>query len=243
MKFSSASILKPGGREENQDFCDSLVAEDANIWVLADGLGGHRGGAVASATAVQSILASWQSATEFTSKSVDLLIGDAQAAVINAQKAQPALASMRTTLVLLINSGDRVIWGHVGDSRLYHFRDCAVAFQTKDHSVPQVLADAGEIKPSEIRKHPDRNRILRAVGNPDGVKPAILDEPCSVKTGDAFLLCSDGFWEYLTEIEMSADQAKSSTPQEWLQRMELRLLERAEKKHDNYTALAVFVRE
>lgn len=243
MIFLTASISKPGGREENQDFCDSLIAENANLWVLADGLGGHRGGEVASATAVQTILAAWQPTSELTPKSVEELIRLAQAAILDTQKAQPSLASMRTTLNLLINFEDKVIWGHVGDSRLYQFRDCAVAFQTKDHSVPQVLVDAGEIEPSQMRKHPDRNRILRAVGNPEGVKSAIIDAPRSLKAGDVFLLCSDGFWEYLTELEMVADLAKSATPEEWLQRMELRLLERAEKGHDNYTAMAVFVGE
>jgi serine/threonine protein phosphatase PrpC len=243
MRFSSASISKPGGREENQDFYDSVQTDTAGLWLLADGLGGHRGGEVASATAVQAIRADWQPAAELVPETVMELIETAQAAILDSQKAQPSLASMRTTLVLLQNAGDKVIWGHVGDSRLYHFRDCAVAFQTKDHSVPQVLVDAGEIDLLQMRKHPDRNRILRAVGNPEGVKPTILDAPRSVKAGDTFLLCSDGFWEYVTELEMSADLAKSATAADWLQRMELRLLERAETGHDNYTALAVFVGE
>jgi PPM family protein phosphatase len=243
MRFSSASISKPGGREENQDFCDSVQTDTAGLWLLADGLGGHRGGEVASATAVQAIRAAWQPAAALAPETVRDLIETAQAAMLNTQTAQPALASMRTTLVLLQNAGDRVLWGHVGDSRLYHFRDCAVAFQTKDHSVPQVLVDAGEIDPSQMRKHPDRNRILRAVGNPEGVKPAILDAPRNVKAGDAFLLCSDGFWEYVTELEMTTDLAKSATAADWLQQMELRLLERAEAGNDNYTALAVFVGE
>jgi serine/threonine protein phosphatase PrpC len=243
MTFTSASISKPGGREENQDFCDSVQTDTAGLWLLADGLGGHRGGEVASATAVQAILAAWQPDAELVSQTVDILIALAQAAILNKQAEQPALSSMRTTLVMLQQAGDKVICGHVGDSRLYHFRDCAVAFQTKDHSVPQVLADAGEIDTSQMRKHPDRNRILRAMGNPEGVKPAIMDAPRHVKAGDAFLLCSDGFWEYLAELEMAADLAKSLTAEDWLQRMELRLLERAVAGNDNYTALAFFVGE
>lgn len=243
MTFTSASISKAGGREENQDFCDSLDKENAHLWVIADGLGGHRGGEVASATAVQSLLAAWQPTAELTSTSVGELIEIAQAAILDNQKAQPSLASMRTTLVLLQNSRDKVIWGHVGDSRLYHFSDGVIASQTRDHSVPQVLADAGEINTSQMRKHPDRNRILRAVGNPEGVKPTILDSPRSVKAGDVFLLCSDGFWEYVTELEMAADLTKATSPADWLQRMELRLLDAAEPGNDNYTALAVFVGE
>ncbi len=207
---------------------------------MADGLGGHRGGEVASETAVQAMMDVWQPVQELTPDCIRNSIEDAQRAVLDKQSAEPALESMRTTLVLLACSEGKAIWGHVGDSRLYHFRDCAIAFQTKDHSVPQVMADAGEIDRSEMRKHPDRNRILRAVGNPEGVKPTISDKPCYVYAGDAFLLCSDGFWEYVTELEMMADLAKSADPEEWLKRMEIRLLDRVEPGNDNYSAVAVF---
>lgn len=133
------------------------------------------------------------------------------------------------------------MWGHVGDSRLYHFRNGVVAFQTKDHSVPQTLVNAGDITKEQIRTHPDRNRILRAVGNPDGVKPTILDASRKIQRGDAFLLCTDGFWEYVTETEMAVDLAKSATPKDWLGWMELRLIGKVETGYDNYSALALFV--
>jgi len=215
----------------------------AGIWALADGLGGHRGGEVASKTAVTAILEQWSPALAHTPQSLLSLVEAGQSAIIAEQQANSTLLSMRTTLVLLMAKGDNVLWGHCGDSRLYHFRDCAVEFQTKDHSVPQSLVDAGEITKEQIRTHEDRNRILKAVGNPEGVKPTILDTPRKVKPGDAFLLCSDGFWEYVTETEMAVDLAKSKKPEEWLKLMELRLLGKVEDGNDNYSALAMFVEE
>jgi len=241
MEFVSAHLSKVGGRETNQDYCDSRVLHDSGLWIVADGLGGHRGGEVASETAVKAILNVWQPDALLVSQTIKDLILSTQAAILLQQGANPQLSSMRTTLVVLQATSNRVLWGHVGDSRLYLFQESTVAFQTKDHSVSQAMVDAGEITKDQIRSHVDRNRILRAVGNPDGVNPTILDLPRKVKDGDAFLLCTDGFWEYVTETEMAVDLAKSATPMEWLQSMELRLIDKIEKDNDNYTAMAIYV--
>jgi len=103
------------------------------------------------------------------------------------------------------------------------------------------MVAAGEITREQIRYHEDRNRLLRAVGNPEGAKPTILESAQPVRPGDAFLLCTDGLWEQVTETEMAVDLVKSSTAMEWLKRMELRLMTKVKADHDNYTALALFV--
>ena len=241
MTFESASISKAGGRKENQDCCDSKVVDHAGLWIVADGVGGHRGGAVASQTAVRAMLDSWHVEAESIPQTIDDLINSAQAAIFKQQDTDPQLSAMRTTVVALHIVGDQALWGHVGDSRLYFFRGCALSLQTKDHSVPQAMVAAGEITWEQIRHHEDRNRLLRAVGNPDGVKPTILELPQPVRPGDVFFLCTDGFWEYVTEAEMAVDLVKSSVPMEWLERMELRLFARAASDHDNYSAVAVFI--
>jgi serine/threonine protein phosphatase PrpC len=113
--------------------------------------------------------------------------------------------------------------------------------QTRDHSVPQALADAGEIDPTEVRGHPDRAVLLRTVGHPEGVQPTVSPAPVPLESGDALLICTDGFWELVTETAMAVDLAKSATPDEWLTRLEIRLLARARPGHDNYTAMALLV--
>ena len=241
MTFESASLSKTGGRNENQDCCDSKVVSHAGLWIVADGLGGHRGGAIASKTAVQAILDYWRSEDAAISQTIDNLINRAHDAIVKQQNTDPLLSAMRTTLVVLHVDRDQAIWGHVGDSRLYLFRNFVLLLQTKDHSVSQVMVDTGEITQGQIRNHEDRNRLLRAVGNPDGVKPTILESSRRVVSGDAFLMCTDGFWEYVTEAEMTVDLVKSDTPMEWLERMEIRLIARAPAGNDNYSAMAVFI--
>jgi serine/threonine protein phosphatase PrpC len=159
---------------------------------------------------------------------------------------------MAATLVVLLIRQDQAIWGHVGDSRLYLFRQGRLLLQTKDHSVPQMLVGEGEMGLDEIRGHPDRSRLLRALGDGhDEIRPR-LQAPFALQPADAFLLCSDGFWEYVLEAEMETALAEAEDPDQWLRLMQQRYLlpavererlaeakERAD--NDNYSALAVWL--
>ena len=147
---------------------------------------------------------------------------------------------MRTAIAVLIGDGLIAHWAHVGDVRLYVFREGEVFFQTKDHSVPQALVNAGEIGTDAIRGHEDRNRLLRSLGSPENHQPSVLENPFVILRGDIFLLCTDGFWEYVNELEMLLEWCKSLNLRDWLERMELRILKRAPQGHDNYSAIALF---
>jgi len=237
LTLHTATLSSAGGRADNQDVC----AWRDGCWVLADGLGGHAGGAVAARIAVDHMLGALTGASLPTGAALTQAITGAHQAIQEQQASDPRLERMRTTLVVLCSDGERALWAHVGDSRLYHFRGGRLCFQTADHSVPQVLARAGEIRPDEIRFHEDRNRLLRTLGNADAVRPTVLESPVALTRGDAFLLCTDGFWEYVTEPEMELTLAKSADPDTWLRTLAVRLLARAEPGNDNYTAAAVFV--
>jgi serine/threonine protein phosphatase PrpC len=149
---------------------------------------------------------------------------------------------MGTTLVTLLCDDRQALWGHVGDSRLYAFRDGCLIHQTRDHSVPQLLVNAGEIAPDAVRDHEDRARLLQALGTEGRLRPEIPLEPLIVQAGDAFLLCTDGFWEHVLEAEMESALAGAATPAAWLQAMEAVHRGRAPTDCDNHTALAVYLR-
>ena len=150
-------------------------------------------------------------------------------------------SQMRTTAVLLIAAGRRALWAHIGDSRLYHFRGGSVATRTKDHSVPQAMVAAGELRESEIRFHEDRARLFRSLGTDGAFDPTVEQTPVELASDDAFLLASDGFWEHVYEREMEAELAKAAGPAAWLEGMVERLRRRAAPDRDNYSAVAVFV--
>ena len=241
--FETASLSSPGGRDGNEDWCDFRINGQSGLWVLCDGLGGHRGGEIASRLAVDSALASFAADSRVSAELLTAHVERAHAAVLERQRAESDLTGMRTTIVMLLASGEAALWAHSGDSRLYWFRDAKLRGQTKDHSVPQRLADAGEIRPEQIRFHEDRSRLLRSLGarqETGATNGAMAGKP---EPGDAFLLASDGFWEYVTEPEMEQDLGASTDPQQWLARMEARLRQRATPDSDNYSALAVRARE
>jgi len=147
---------------------------------------------------------------------------------------------MRTTVVVLVADSRVMLWGHIGDSRLYHFEEGQFVSRTQDHSLIEKMVDAGEVSPAQARHHQDRNRLLRCLGDPDSdFEPTILDHSKPVLPGTVVLLCTDGFWEHVTEEEMALDLAKAGGAREWLEQMEGRLLDRAPEGHDNYAATAV----
>ena len=147
---------------------------------------------------------------------------------------------MKSTAVALTAGEGRAAWAHVGDSRLYHFLDGKLVFQTRDHSASQIAVMLGEITVDQIRFHEDRSRVLRAVGQ-EGAMNVEAAEELLAKGTHAWLLCSDGFWEYVLESEMEEDLRLAKDPQDWLSRMRERLKERIPENNDNNTAAVVWL--
>lgn len=242
MKFNHATLSHPGGRKVNEDAAKSLILSGAQgCWVVADGLGGHAGGDVASTLAVNSIIEAYQKKHEFSAEQLGHMLALAHQAILQGQQGNDRLSAMRSTAVVLMLQGEQAWWAHVGDSRLYYFAHGLIVQQTKDHSVPQVMADAGDISADAIRHHEDRNRLTRSLGNNGKLRITVLEQAVAINPGDAFLLATDGFWEFVTEPDMQATLAKSASPTAWLTAMEHILLTRAPASHDNYTATAIFV--
>ncbi len=241
MIFKTAFISKAGGRESNQDFCGNVSIDDKNkhCWVITDGLGSHRGGERASKIVVNKIIELFKNSPEITNENLEYQLIKANEEIVMLQAENDSFSDMKTTVIEAICDNENLVCGHIGDSRFYHFRENKLFYQTLDHSVPQTMVTAGELSFEEIRKHPDRNRLLRSMGNKEGIKPSFYSSKIIIN--DKFLFCTDGFWEYVTEIEMEFDLAKSETPEMWLEEMELRLLKKVKNDFDNYSAIAVFI--
>lgn len=217
-----------GGRAENQDYAAQLLLPRGALWALADGVGGHGFGRMAAVTAVECFAEQVRAG-----KGLRLAAGTANERLLQLQKRQAAGLPMACTLVAALLQGKMLAWAHVGDSRFYFFRAGRLLFQTEDDSVCQALAKLGEIPPQELRASPDRNRLLHTLGE----QPFHLHcaEEIEILPGDAFLLCSDGFWEGVYEEEMLIDLCKSRTAREWGEHMLCRLLSRQGPEADNYT--------
>ncbi len=240
MKISTAYISDIGGREYNDDTAKIFSIGKGICAFIGDGLGGYAGGKIASEAAAQAIEVCGKRGRFLEESTMQEAAALAEMAVQKEQKERHG--KMKTTMVVLAIEGNQARWMHVGDSRLYHFTENKLKTQTMDHSVSQVAVLMGEIEQRDIRFHEDRNRVLRALGS-DNAKPDISTVTELTGNGEAFLLCTDGFWEYVYENEMEAFLAVSKDPKEWLDKMKELIVKRAPKDQDNFSAAAVFCRQ
>lgn len=190
-----SSSVRGNVRKQNEDSCGVFDVPNGKLYVVCDGMGGHAGGATASKIGVDSIANYFQQAKY---PDVKLALADAleyaNLQIIDAANEMPSLKGMGTTACVLLIQGDEAWIAHCGDSRIYLY--CAeqqwLHRITKDHSYVQGLVDQGIITDAEAESHPNKNRILKALGIKPDCKPTVCEQPILPANGDTFLICSDG---------------------------------------------------
>ena len=185
-------------RPSNQD---ALLLQPGafGLYGVADGMGGHKAGDVASSMAVTML----GRALKGAKPSEELLRGgieEANALIFEKQKADDSLSGMGTTLTVIWEDERRVLLGHVGDSRAYLLRGGELKQISQDHSMVGELVRDGFITPEEAMRHPYRNVITRALGASEGVEVDTLE--LDKQPGDKYLICSDGLSEYVRQPQM-----------------------------------------
>lgn len=228
-----------GGRQINEDTIKTVTDGNNYLFIVCDGLGGHGMGDVASQLVADVFIEQFNKGilgNDFLPNTFMV----AQNRLVESQEKQGIKNKMRTTAsVLLINDGTVYI-GHVGDSRIYVIANDKILKRTVDHSVPQMLALSGEISENEIRNHPDRNILLRAMGTEWDAPMYDLMQPIKLDECQAFLLCSDGFWENIDEDAMLETLNKSKSVENWVELMLNAVKENSKNiKMDNYSVIAI----
>lgn len=177
-------------REINQD--SILLDNNIKLYIVADGMGGHRGGEVASALAVETAqeIAEHES-NKNPKETIRKMYKEASRRIYKKSTHEnPDLMGMGTTMVLMLAKGNKLFIGNVGDSRAYMFKDQKLWQLTEDHSLVNVQIKEGLIRPEEAHEVVGKNVITRSVGYEEDVEVDILER--EVGTGEMFLLCSDG---------------------------------------------------
>ncbi|HEY3240691.1 MAG TPA: Stp1/IreP family PP2C-type Ser/Thr phosphatase [Acidimicrobiia bacterium] len=207
MRFAVGHRTDVGrGRPANED--TYLVDDEDRLYAVADGMGGHRAGEVASATAIDALQAAFAEGA-----SLDQAVGEANAAVFEKASANLDMRGMGTTLTAAALLDDhRVLLGHVGDSRAYLMRDGAVTQITEDHSLVEQLVREGRLSPEEAASHPQKAIITRALGIDPEVE--VDTYPVDLRPGDRLLLCSDGLTNMLADTAIAGVLRRQSDPQE-----------------------------
>ncbi|MDJ0787765.1 MAG: protein phosphatase 2C domain-containing protein [Myxococcota bacterium] len=203
--FPTASGTHVGKvRKENQDACTDVVhpSQPMRLLLTADGMGGHRGGEVASRLAVESGGDAFLAAPSPDGEVARQILVEANRRIFDVSRERPEVAGMGSTgVALLLAPGGRGWIAHVGDSRMYRLRRGKLDCLTDDHSLVGELVRAGRISWEDARTHPRRNQLQRALGVGGEVKVDLQE--IEVLPGDRFLICSDGMWGALEEEEVA----------------------------------------
>ena len=215
-----------------------LMPENDGLVLVADGMGGHQAGEVASAMAASTIRACAQKAAgrEITVRSAVSWVRKANKGIYQAASEDLSRAGMGTTLTFLYFMPGHAMLAHVGDSRCYQIRDGSITQLTRDHSLVAELVRKGEITPEQAKIHPYRNIITRALGTDSTV--AVDAQDIDTEKNDIYLLCSDGLSNYVEPDELRRAASEQSTDAlcEYLTGL---ALERGGR--DNITVVAAFL--
>lgn len=208
-------------RDHNEDCF--LVVPESGLAILADGMGGHLAGEVASAMAIDQVThflmkafsatsrdkSGAKSEESFESRKLAEAIQTANAAIHDASRSRPEQAGMGTTIVVAAFHDDKLTVAHVGDSRLYRYRNGELSLVTEDHSMVQELLRRGLMTPDEARTSLNRNLVTRALGIDPTVEVDVSEQ--KYEQGDIYLLCSDGLNDVLTDDEIAAVLSRHSS--------------------------------
>ena len=185
----------------------------SNLFIVADGMGGHAGGDVASALAIARLQELDQAfpSTQSAERALRAAIHETAGDLISMTKRRPELTGMGTTVDAILMVDDYAVIGHIGDSRIYLWRDDELTQITTDHTFVQRLVDSGRITPDEARYHPRRSVLMRVLGDQDP-NPELDTFVMQTQPGDRWLLCSDGLSGVVNEAHMQKVLAQGVPP-------------------------------
>jgi serine/threonine protein phosphatase PrpC len=239
MRFSVYQVSRKGGREKNEDRMGYCYTRDAGLFALADGMGGHPEGEVASQLALQTLAALFQRDAKpvlpdplrFLHDSI--MAGHHQLLRYATEKA--LIDTPRTTLVACVLQGNAAYWAHCGDSRLYLVRGDKLIARTRDHSYSELQETLSHVVP--IGERFNRNVLFTCLGSPG--KPVVdTTGPLLMQPGDRLLLCSDGLWGSVSDTTIADTLARHAIHDAVPELVE-QALRNAGAKSDNVTVISV----
>jgi serine/threonine protein phosphatase PrpC len=239
MRFSVYQVSRKGGREKNEDRMGYCYTRDAGLFALADGMGGHPEGEVASQLALQTLAARFQREAKPALADPLRFLHDAIISghhqLLRYATERSLMDTPRTTVVACLLQGNAAFWAHCGDSRLYLVRGDKLVARTRDHSYSELQQTLAQVVPMGTRFN--RNVLFTCLGSPG--KPVVdTAGPLLLHPKDRVLLCSDGLWGSVSDADIATVLAHNPISESVPELVE-RALRKAGEKSDNVTAIAV----
>jgi PPM family protein phosphatase len=240
LRFETAEVSLLGDREENQDRAAVHAAGGSVLLVVADGMGGHAGGALAAETAVSSLRDSFAGITPKVDdgRFLRTAMETAHDAVVSIGEEIGLGSRPRATCAACLIRDGQATWAHVGDSRVYFIREGAIVTRTRDHTPIENLLQDGLISEDEVAGHPMRHYVEYCLGGLAERPVIAVSGPVSLVPGDVMMLCSDGLWSGLMETDIAAGPDPEQPLEDWLTRLASRAVRFGTPHSDNTTAAA-----
>jgi serine/threonine protein phosphatase PrpC len=227
-----------GDRKANQDFMAHAINESYALFAVADGLGGHHAGEKASRFFCQGLLKVADTYSKQMAQNPYNAFSDWITAAIDEMKrlleSDKSGYDAHTTCAVLYLDEQQTLTAHCGDSRIYRMNSQQIQWRTRDHSIPQQLLNKGIITEQEMAQHPNQNQLTRTINILKTHEAEINLYPAAEK-GGTFVLCTDGFWQYVKPSELLR-LAKPSNGMDELAKLARLAISRAQGKSDNVTA-------
>jgi len=242
LKVDVAHISLLGNREENQDRVSVLTGDKSTLLIAIDGMGGHAGGAEAARLCVEVITNEFEAAGHPVFDPQGFMhhaIGKAHAALVNLGTQISVEARPRATCALCLVQDGYAYWAHVGDSRIYHFRNLGLHERSRDHSHVEVLLQEGLITEEEVSTHPMRNFVECCLGGDLALPSMTITSYKRLTQGDVMLVCSDGFWSGLSNEQMATLTTSDAAFAKHLEKLGERAVKVTAPHSDNTSAAAL----
>ena len=236
MKFTT--YTDKGGRACNEDFISSAFENKIYCFAVADGFGPDGTGATASEMAVNSVIDAFKKAPSLSGEALTSYITEAQKALLQKKSESARFGDIGSTIAVLMTNGKQAIWASVGDTRIYIYKGASLEEVSEDHSVSFEKFTKGEIEYGDIRSDSEANKLRKALGDRISWEPDVSDV-FDITAAHSFLLCTDGFWRYISEKETEISRLLSVSSKGWLTKMLKKIAPRILAGSDNLSAVAV----
>lgn len=225
-------LQNKGDKNEQQDSCDVFEKDGKILMVLADGLGGHNGGKIASKTLLEEAQKEFHE-DDAPKEMFEKIVKNTKEKLKHLTQNDKTL-NPKTTCVMSLIEDKNIHFAHIGDSRAYLFENKELMYRSKDHSVVQMLVGMGDITEEQMSSHPDKSKLLKSIGEDENADITYKNIIC--KDGFTILLCSDGLWENLSEHEIKECLFDFSF-HESLEQMIKKIKSKNKKSLDNISAV------
>ncbi|OCL25293.1 hypothetical protein U472_13120 [Orenia metallireducens] len=236
-EFITEFITKPGHFTKNRDYFAYVELDDYACWVLADGIDSAHD-ILSAEIVVGSILNEFAEKPSMKRKHIKRYIKNANKALLHESR----IIKLQTTVLVVVTDYSSIVWGNVGNTRLYHFRNERLKARSKDHSVAQMMVDAGQVEERKANQHREKNNLTKFLGQGRKIKPYV-SKKTKLKDEDALLICTSGFWENVNDQEIEGVLKEATDAKDFVAKLEKNILKKGNRNLNNYSMISLFIKK